>query len=1224
MSHVQVHAWRSWFSAGGRTTEIVQWKPGMRVGELVPARMAGLPGLAAYRNGQGCQDMQTEVQVGDHVDFAVRPGGPAFMALPLLVQVLIGAAALMGLNAVLSGIIGRPKGPKKRGDEESAHSGWGGPQNVRVEGQPRIVVYGQFRVAGTIIDEYIVTKSAPPTSTLYSLSCFGEGPIEAIGDHTTDNDTDTPLSSEDAANPIPTGIQVDGNALENLRQVQAHVRMGTADQEPVPGFEMIATEYVVEQTLTQAETTGSQQDLNEGLNLVTAGAEYNSDDPAAQALWDEYGATFDLTSEADLFTALVNFPSGLYRIDSSGNLEDAGFQLLMRYMELDALGIPIETGGDNGDGWVYVPPAPMLIAAQNKPFGREYSAAFLDPQEFVAGSLGRACFFDGTDDYASTDPSATDTIPNAPASWAAGQNMAEITIEGWVQLDGIPLTGGSDYRPLIEISDAALNRGIALFIQRHDRDLGGGGLVAAWIPTVYIGNGTSATAIHEDTGSFQNFIPHTTGLTAFHYVACTYKRIDATTARIRIYLNGVLAHEITGTSSTLRVLSAGKALEMARSRRFQATTYTEGRFDEWRIHDREFEPAEILTAYDGGIGTYGVADADLVAGWHLDEGIGVTTGQDFGDYASSSSLNDLFFKNGAGTGAAGTGWITEPGAGPRKRSRYRVGLLRLNLKSSVAVFQDESVWALLYGKVDELLAYPLKPLLATIIQATDQLSGTRPLITALVKGRPCPIWDGLSSASPTITPTWTKNPAWVCVDIATNKRYGLGKDFEITDIDLDSVMEWATYCDELVYDNRGGQQGIHESTTSFPIFDLRFDSTLFDGFGGIEIFFRSSPSVVQPPRRWVAGRFLGFTGIPAPSGSHTVDINTSNISGMEIGLVEFTGGAWVVTVRYATATYGAPWTDGGFITSSMSSTLVGTVEGRERRFEYSWPHDTFRPAWDALIDVAMTGRAMPVREGRRLRFRVEKPRSPVGVVTMTSILPGSFEIEYGGRADRVNSYQADYWDEDQNYDRKNASMDDPELANTAAEDEIHRESITLEGITRRTQVMRDLYFRLQVQKLCSKSGRYRTGLEQLAYEAGDVVQLSHDLVPWGVGGAIGTGSTTSTIILDREITIPASPTYYLRITPPGQIIDGTQVRDRYETVEVTEAAGTYPAGTGISVAAGLTFAPAKDDTYVFYKESEVFLAEITEISTTEDFERAVEWVKYDAAVYDVDTLPSDQ
>lgn len=1218
-----LHTWPCWFSAGLRETQDVLCVDGLRISDLIPEKMAGARGLCCYLNGIQTSEAEL-VYPGDHVDIAIRPGGPESIVVGKLVftGLLFGSAILSGIAAIgalllINKLLAKPKGPKQRDDVESTHSSWGGPQNTRVAGHPRQVPYGRYRVAPVNIDEFVETIPSPSTSTLYTLGAIGEGPVYRIGGYLVDNAIDTPLSSDDPDNPIPSGIQVNGNSLDGFREVEAHVRMGTADQEPVPGFEQIVTDYEVGATLTQEETTSTTNTaLNAGLDLVTN--LYNSNDPDAQAVWKAYGFGFELLEKAEAFSALIEFQRGLYRLDSSAAIQTAGFQVLVRYKEIDELGLQVDSGGDNGDGWVYQFPEPMMLIASQDPFGRDYSGIFQDPARFVPGAIGRALLFDGVNDYATTNLGANDSILQAPASWAVNQQPAATSIMGWVQFTG--LSAGT-YRPVVEISGVA-NRGIGLFLQKYT--LGGGGN-PYWLPTVYLGFGSGVDVYGEGESSPiipHHHIPQTTGTTAWHHVAVTHFQVVSGQARVSIYLDGQLAYSRLYNGTGGYYQASGRALEIGRSRTFQAGAVSHMAADEFKVYARELTASEIKIDYAGGVGLYGVDADDLVAGWHFDETTGVTTMQDYGSYNGVSSGNDLLLlpaANPPATGFVGSGKVITTGSGPAKRSRYRVELLRLNLKSKSSLVSDESTWSLISGKIPEQLAYPNTALLATRIRANDQLSGSRPTTTVMVDGKLCPVWDGLSTRNPSITYQWTRNPAWIALDIATNKRYGAGSVYDFSTVHLSSVKEWADYCDELVSDNRPYEQAISEAGSSAPVYDMRYDSTLFDGYGGIEVFWRTSP-LFTPPNRWVVGRFVGFQGVPFPATGLSVDINDTNIPGFEIGAV-VTSPSHYLQLRYDKATYGDPWTDGGFLSTAMTPLLVGTVVGKEPRFQYDWVHDTFKGLWDTLIDVASTGRAMPFRDGRVLRFKVEKPRTPVGIIGMGQIKPGSFQIEYGGSPSRDNSYTAEYWDEDRNYTRREVDMDDPELSPETLEDDIRRGSITIEGVTRRSQAARDIYFRLLANRLLTRSGKFLAGPELLAYEPGDVFQVSHEIVPWGRSGRLLAGGSTTSVYLDREVLLRASTTYFLKVRSSGQdrAGDGT-ITDKYETVQVTSAAGTYASGAAITINA-LSFTPEKDDPYVIYSEDEIVLVQIVSISFSEDGGREVEWIEYDEDIYDCDVLP---
>ncbi|KXS41190.1 MAG: putative phage tail protein [Candidatus Frackibacter sp. T328-2] len=82
----------------------------------------------------------------------------------------------------------------------------------------------------------------------------------------------------------------------------------------------------------------------------------------------------------------------------------------------------------------------------------------------------------------------------------------------------------------------------------------------------------------------------------------------------------------------------------------------------------------------------------------------------------------------------------------------------------------------------------------------DSLDGRR-IITALIEGRKVEVWD--SGSSSWIT-QYSRNPAYCLLDLLTNKRYGLGIDKQY--IDLDSFIESANYCNELIDDGQGGQE----------------------------------------------------------------------------------------------------------------------------------------------------------------------------------------------------------------------------------------------------------------------------------------------------------------------------------------------------------------------------------------------------------------------------------
>src|SRR6185436_9478049 len=156
--------------------------------------------------------------------------------------------------------------------------------------------------------------------------------------------------------------------------------------------------------------------------------------------------------------------------------------------------------------------------------------------------------------------------------------------------------------------------------------------------------------------------------------------------------------------------------------------------------------------------------------------------------------------------------------------------------------------------------------------------------------------------------------------------------FTFDRIDWPAFFEFAAFCDEFLYDGKGYSQELDSTGSSAPIANLRYDSTLFSGFGGIEVLFR--PDFRVPPH-WVVGNFIQFLNLPTHA-NIDVDISSTGVQpGWEIGQVDNLGGGNIVTIKYDQAKYGDPWTDGqDWDVVTNPQPLSGTAQGCEHRFEF--------------------------------------------------------------------------------------------------------------------------------------------------------------------------------------------------------------------------------------------------------------------------------------------------
>lgn len=114
--------------------------------------------------------------------------------------------------------------------------------------------------------------------------------------------------------------------------------------------------------------------------------------------------------------------------------------------------------------------------------------------------------------------------------------------------------------------------------------------------------------------------------------------------------------------------------------------------------------------------------------------------------------------------------------------------------------------------------YPGVALLALKTKASRQINDPNITILSECDQMKVGVWDGVMQEFPTWFKRFTRNPAWIALDILRNEVYGLGNYLDAAKhIDLASFEAWADYCDELVDDGRGGTEERHR-------FDGRFDA----------------------------------------------------------------------------------------------------------------------------------------------------------------------------------------------------------------------------------------------------------------------------------------------------------------------------------------------------------------------------------------------------------------
>jgi len=416
---------------------------------------------------------------------------------------------------------------------------------------------------------------------------------------------------------------------------------------------------------------------------------------------------------------------------------------------------------------------------------------------------------------------------------------------------------------------------------------------------------------------------------------------------------------------------------------------------------------------------------------------------------------------------------------------------------------------------DEPLIYPNTALLGVEALATDQLSGSTPTITSLIKGKKINIpnvltadggvlvdwdlyyWDPLTSLFKLLSDdtvlywdtvsyvtAYSANPIWCFKDLISNTRYGLGDYITVSNIDVAQFLEMAKYCEERVSDGAGG------------------------------------------------------------------------------------------------------W---------------------EKRFRLDVVIDSETRAIDLLTQLTSTFRAFTFYSNGVIKLKIDKPESPVQLFGMGNIISESFTQSWKSIKDIPNVIEIQFMNKDLNYKQEVISVMNE--ASIAAGDPIRKKSLRL-FCTRTSQAVREGKYALNIATCIQRTVSLKASIDAIACQAGDPVNVAHDVPQWGIGsGRIQTGSTTTVIKLDQPVILAISKIYKIRI----RFADDTQ-EERY----ISDAPGTY---TELGVTVAFSAAPADYDVYSVGEEGKVVAPyRIVAMKRSENSEVEISALEYDADVYDTDTI----
>lgn len=1189
--NVIVSSLRDWTRPGSIVRERVPWGIGCTPRGLAPEwAEPGDPLVGCSRNGGLVTDWDAQLQPGDHVHYWARPG---FFGGPVLLNLVVN----FGVSFILTRLLARK--PTSPGDESSPTYAFTNLQrNVRGDGVPIPKVYGRHRFAPPIVNEYIrssIDENGNPTSEYLALYLVGEGPVQSIGGKTVDGG---PFTSE--AGTALVGLEINNQPSSNFAGVEAHVRLGTAEQTAIAEFADAVLSFDVDKTLRDSDALTHATTANDVPSATTAIATSGvfAVGNSNVSKWDTH-QSYTAGDDADEFTVVLEFPRGLVGYNSSGAAVPNTAIFQARYRQVDGSGVPF--------GDYIVLPAESRTLTRSGLMRLEYRKKTYGTAGYAPPVIGKYAESraTGTGHPGIAHTVSTSFVPAAPAS-------LQVSIVAWVKIrNTIP---DNAVRRIWQWFDSAGNEGLRCTF------------VSGITPNqsninLDIGTGSSTQTVNLLTGSDSELFRD--NLTDLQQFVVTYEAsAEGSNTRIRVYRDGVLRRTIL--TAHRAQLDATQPIRFFSDSPTSPTVGFDAHLDDVAVYSRALTPYEVAANYNGGapITTDSTATGLIVSGtFDAGGGSSPTLGSNaFGPFVGA--VPRWIFGTGTNAGtdpivSASAGIVKSQESGVPQRGKYLVEVMRLDAEDTTTLAQSEFAFKAIQLRTFDAATFPGMALLAVKIPANDQLQGGAPLVSVPVEGGLVPVWDGVDVIAPNMPATYSRNPAWVAADIALNQDYALGAVYRERDLDVAQFKDFADWCDTLIYDNldRATLQEaryLDSAAEAVTISGTNLGATYGDV---VRYKVASLPANFPAPTSTPPGKYLKpiLTGLsPAPPAWLTAQ---AALVAQEILFVEYSAGSFYVYTR-TTQTLGAGQTT---YTVTLGAAATNGPEIHDVRMRFDGVFDRAGvSAWDALTDVLKTARAAPLRLGSRLSVFYDDIAEPVGLVTMGNILAGSWRQGFLGIGDRPNAESAEIFDESLNWERTPVSDEHPDVTDPAQQTSYRWRRIKLEGIARRGQAKRYLRRDLNVYNLVRRWCEFELGIDSLPFQPGDVLAVSHDVPQYGYSGRMYADGTNTTVRLDRAVTL----------TSGWQIqVEDAATGLRY-TVAVSHAAGTYPANTPLTVAAfPSSFAPAKDDKYAIGEASRGETKKFRIIESTFDpknLRRRVRCVEYDPQVYsdDFGTLPS--
>lgn len=243
------------------------------------------------------------------------------------------------------------------------------------------------------------------------------------------------------------------------------------------------------------------------------------------------------------------------------------------------------------------------------------------------------------------------------------------------------------------------------------------------------------------------------------------------------------------------------------------------------------------------------------------------------------------------------------------------------------------------------------------------------------------------------------------------------------------------------------------------------------------------------------------------------------------------------------------------------------VDGQPR-FTFSIVLDTPSDLWATVQRIAAIGRGRIMRRGAfRYGVFADKPCSVVShVFTMATIRQDSYSRKFLPLKNRANAAEITYWDPDRDYTNQIASYRSSGWQTASEIDQPVKAQ--LNAFIPRAQALREACYAIECNERIRETVVFEAAWNSFTARVGDLTYFQHLVPDYGAAGgrvvSVGTDGETTTIALDRPVTLLPGTTYAILVQRSSddsmieRVIAPVSISTTTDTVTLTEGFSSDP------------------------------------------------------------------